>query len=415
MKTASTSRTGVSTPVVALMAIATGLSAGGNYLNQPLLDLIATEFEVSETAAATSVTVAQISYALGLLLIVPLGDVVDRRKLSVGLMILAATGQAITGFAPGLSWLLVGTAIAGLFSVAAQVIVPFAASMAHPEQAGRIVGVVMGGLLTGILLARSISGLLSSVTGWQGVYRVAAVLMLIAAAGLWRVLPRNTVTADVTYGSALVSMIRLVRTHPRLRTRAVLGGLGFASVSTVFATMTLLLSSRFGFGAVQIGLIGLAGVGGALMASVAGRLADRGLVQWASGTCAVLLIALWPMFAVGGHYWVVFVVAFVLLDLALQGVHVSNQHIVYALEPAARARINSVYMTTYFVGASAGSAVGTLAWKHFEWAGVCAAGAVFAVAALLVWLLDLQVDARRRRENTCGTPGGSEPTMVNSH
>lgn len=153
MKTASTSRTGVSTPVVALMAIATGLSAGGNYLNQPLLDLIATEFDVSETAAATSVTVAQISYALGLLLIVPLGDVVDRRTLSVGLMILAATGQAITGFAPGLSWLLVGTAIAGLFSVAAQVIVPFAASMAHPEQSGRIVGVVMGGLLTGILLS----------------------------------------------------------------------------------------------------------------------------------------------------------------------------------------------------------------------------------------------------------------------
>jgi predicted MFS family arabinose efflux permease len=287
--------------------------------------------------------------------------------------------------------------------------------MAHPKQAGRIVGVVMGGLLTGILLARSVSGLLSSVTGWQGVYRVAAVLMLIAAVGLWRVLPRNTVTADVTYGSALVSMVRLVRTHRRLRTRAVLGGLGFASVSTVFATMTLLLSSRFGFGAVQIGLIGLAGVGGALMASVAGRLADRGLVQWASGTCAVLLIALWPMFAVGGRYWVVFVVAFVLLDLALQGVHVSNQHIVYALEPAARARINSVYMTTYFVGASAGSAVGTLAWRHFEWTGVCAAGAVFAIAALLVWLLDLQVDARLRRENTCGTPGGSEPTMVNSH
>ena len=398
VNTATTSRTGVSTPVVALMAVATGLSAGGNYLNQPLLDLIATEFRVSESAAAASVTVAQISYALGLLLIVPLGDVVDRRKLSVGLMILAATGQAITGFAPGLSWLLVGTAIAGLFSVAAQVIVPFAASMAHPEESGRIVGVVMGGLLTGILLARSISGLLSSVTGWQGVYRLAAILMLIAAAGLWRVLPRRTATADVTYGSALFSMGRLVRTHARLRTRALLGGLAFASVSTVFASMTLLLSGdAFGFSAAQIGLIGLTGVAGALMASVAGRLADRGLVQWASGTCAVLLIAVWPLFAVGGQYWMVFVIAFVLVDLALQGVHVSNQNIVYALEPPARARINSVYMTTYFVGASVGSAVGTLAWEHFEWTGVCLAGAGFAVLALLVWLRDVQVDMRQRR------------------
>lgn len=128
------------------------------------------------------------------------------------------------------------------------------------------------------------------------------------------------------------------------------------------------------------------------MASVAGRLADRGLVQWASGTCAVLLIAVWPLFALGGQYWVVFVISFVLVDLALQGVHVSNQNVVYALDPAARARINSVYMTTYFVGASAGSAVGTLAWEHFEWTGVCVAGAGFAVLALLVWLWDMQVE-----------------------
>ena len=390
---------------MALMAVATGLSAGGNYLNQPLLDLIATEFGVSESAAAVSVTVAQISYALGLLLIVPLGDVVDRRKLSVGLMVLAAAGQALTGFAPGLSWLLLGTAIAGLFSVAAQVIVPFAASMAHPEQSGRIVGIVMGGLLTGILLARSISGLLSSVTGWQGVYRLAAVLMLMSAAGLWRVLPRRTATVDVTYGSALFSMGRLVRTHARLRTRALLGGLAFASVSTVFASMTLLLSGdRFGFSAAQIGLIGLTGVAGAVMASVAGRLADRGLVQWASGTCAVLLLAVWPLFALGGRYWVVFVIAFVLVDLALQGVHVSNQNVVYALQPDARARINSVYMTTYFVGASAGSAVGTLAWEHFEWAGVCIAGAGFAVLALLVWLWDLQVERHHGRAAVLDEP-----------
>ncbi|NIL77715.1 putative transporter [Rhodococcus sp. B10] len=388
----SSRESGIGTPVVALMAVATGLSAGGNYLNQPLLDLIATQFGVSQSAAAVSVTVAQVSYALGLLLLVPLGDVVDRRTLSVGLMVLAATGQAIAGFSPALSWLLVGTAMAGLFSVAAQVIVPFAASMAHPSDSGRIVGIVMGGLLTGILLARSISGVLSGVTGWQGVYRLAAVLMLLSAFGLWRVLPRNTTTAGVAYLPALVSMGRLVRRHPRLRTRSLLGALSFASVSTVFATMTLLLTTKYGFSAAQIGLIGLSGVAGALMASVAGRLADRGYVQWATGSGVVLLVAVWLLFAVGGTYWLVFVLAFVLVDLALQGVHVSNQNVVYALEPEARARINSIYMTTYFVGASAGSAAGTFAWTHFGWTGVCMTGAAFAVVALLVWVRDLQLN-----------------------
>ncbi len=391
VNTTTSNKTGIGTPVVALMAVATGLSAGGNYLNQPLLDLIAEHFGVSQSAAAVSVTVAQISYALGLLFLVPLGDVVDRRKLSVGLMALAAVGQALAGFSPGLSWLLVGTAMAGLFSVAAQVIVPFAASMADPSESGRVVGIVMGGLLTGILLARSISGLLSDVTGWQGVYRLASVLMLIAAAGLWRVLPRHSGTAGVSYLPALASMGVLVRRYPRLRVRSALGALSFASVSAVFATMTLLLTTEFGFSAAQIGLIGLAGVAGALMASVAGRLADRGLVQWGTGIGVVLLIAVWPLFMIGSHVWLVFVLAFVLVDLALQGVHVSNQNVVYALEPEARARINSIYMTTYFVGASVGSAVGTLAWKHYGWTGVCITGVVFAGLSLLVWLRDLQL------------------------
>lgn len=189
----------------------------------------------------------------------------------------------------------------------------------------------------------------------------------------------------------------LIRRYPRLRTRSLLGALSFASVSTVFATMTLLLAGEYGYSAAQIGLVGLVGVAAAVMASYAGRLADRGLVQWATGGGAMLSIAIWPLFALGGRYVVVFVLAFALADLALQAVHVSNQNVVYALEPSARARINSVYMTTYFVGASAGSAAGTLAWEHWGWTGVCLAGTVFAVAALLVWLGDLRAEHAHQR------------------
>ncbi len=322
-------------PIVLLMAAATGLCAGGNYFNQPLLDSIADHLNVSASAAAATVTIAQVAYALGLILLVPVGDMVDRRKLTVGLMLLAATGQAVSGFAPNFATLAVGIAVAGVFSVAAQVLIPFAASLAEPERSGQVVGTIMSGLLIGILLARSVAGVLSGLGGWSTVYKVAAVLMVVMAVALWRSLPSDSADRPkASYRATLASVGKLAATLPRLRTRSAMGGLAFAAVSTVFTTMAFLLSGEFGYSDTQIGLVGLLGVAGALMATVAGRLADRGgLGQLATGGAIAILLVSWLPFVAGATHVVWFLVAIVLADLALQGVHVSNQNVIYALVP----------------------------------------------------------------------------------
>ena len=382
-------------PLLLLMAVATGLCAGGNYFNQPLLDSIADALGVGQSTAAVTVTVAQVSYGIGLLFLVPLGDLLDRRRLAVGLMVLAATGQAISGFAPSIGWLMIGTAMAGLFSVAAQVLVPFAAALAAPERRATAVGTVMSGLLVGILLARSVAGLLSGLGGWQTVYRVSAVVMVVVAAALWRALPSSQEHLGLRYRGILASMGRLLRDEPRLRTRSVLGAVSFASMGVVFASMAFLLAGEpFGLDDVAIGLVGLAGVAGAVMANATGRLADRGLVQATTGVGTVLLCASWGLFALGGHLLIAFLAAMVIADMALQCVHVSNQSVIYELAPHARSRVTSVYMTSYFVGGATGSALGSVAWSTHGWAGVCVLGLVLAVVAVVVWALDLRVASR---------------------
>ncbi len=206
----------LTSPALLLMAVATGLCAGGNYFNQPLLESITEALGTTHSAAASTVTIAQVSYALGLMFLVPLGDMLPQRRLAVTLMFAAAAGQAISGFAPNIGVLMAGTAIAGLFSVAAQVLVPFAATLAAPERRGRAVGTVMSGLLVGILLARSIAGILAEFGGWSTVYRVSAGAMVIVAIALWRVLPPSTPTAgQQSYGAILRSLATLVRTYPR--------------------------------------------------------------------------------------------------------------------------------------------------------------------------------------------------------
>ncbi|NLU82754.1 MFS transporter [Rhodococcus sp. HNM0569] len=380
------------------MAIAAGLCAGGNYFNQPLLDSIAGALSVAPATAAVSVTVAQVAYGAGLLLLVPLGDLLDRRKLAVGLMLLAAAGQALSGWSPNIATFLTGTAVAGAFSVAAQVLVPFAASLADPARSGRAVGTMMSGLLVGILVARSAAGLVSTLGGWTTIYRIAGALMIVVALALWKVLPDDSPSqrTRIGYGEALRSLGSLVARYPRLRTRAMLGATTFAAVSAVFATMALLLSrAPFGYSPATIGLIGLSGVAGAVAASAVGRLADRGLAQWASFGGLVLLLVCWPLFGfLGAHSVAWFVVSFVVADLALQSVHISNQNIVFALEPQARSRMNSVYMTAYFVGAAAGSAVGTTAWRAGGWTAVCVAGAALSMLSFAVWAVDLRATRR---------------------
>ncbi|MFD0484164.1 MFS transporter [Kineococcus sp. GCM10028916] len=399
-------------PLLLVMAVATGLTVGGNYVNQPLLDTIAGDLAVSDGRAAALVTVAQVSYGLGLLLVVPLGDLLERRRLLTVLALLAAAGHAVCALAPNYAVLVVGTAIAGVFSVAAQVLVPFAAELAEPGREGRAVGTVMSGLLIGALLARSVSGALAQVAGWHAPYAVVAVGLVVIAVVLRRKLPSSVPQATGGYLATLRSGARLVAELPRLRTRALLGGLGFAGISVLFATTTFLLAGpRFGMSELEIGLVGLAGVAGASMASVAGRMADAGRGQLTTGVGAVGLVLTWGLLGLSASTWLtsllLFVLGFGLADMFLQAVHVSNQNVVYPLRPAARSRLNSVYMTTYFVGGALGSAAGSAAWGAGGWSLVSAVGAGFGVLTILVWLVDLRLERAGRPAAVSAAGAGS--------
>ncbi|WCM86567.1 MFS transporter [Acidovorax sp. NCPPB 3576] len=372
---------GLSTPVLLLMAVACGLCAGANYFNQPLLHSIAVHLQVSESTAALTVTIAQVAYACGLLLLVPLGDKLERRRLIATLMVLAAVGLFLSGFAEGFALLALGTLMTGLFSVAAQVLVPMAAALAAPGRSGQAVGLVMSGLLTGILAARSVAGLLSGLGGWNLVYRVGGVAVLLVAVALWFALPTLRNPNPPSYGQVLRSLGTLALRHPRLRSRALLGGLSFASVSVLFSTMALMLAGpAHRMSDAHIGLVGLAGVAGALMANVAGRLADRGREQLTTRVSVLLVLASWAALWLGGTSIVWFLVGMLVIDLALQGVHISNQNVIYQLAPEARSRLNAVYMTTYFTGAALGSALGSAAWQRGGWSAACLAG--LGIAAL---------------------------------
>lgn len=382
-----------------LMATACGLCAGANYFNQPLLHSIAIDLGISEARASLTVTMAQVSYALGLLLLVPLGDMLERRRLVLGLMLLAALGMLASGMAHSFTLLAAGTLMTGLFSVAAQVLVPMAASFAAPGASGRAVGLVMSGLLIGILASRSVAGVLSDLGGWNAVYWVGALATAGVALLLRRALPLAQPAQRIGYGAVMRSLLTLAREQPRLRSRALIGGMGFATVSVLFSTMALLLAGPgYGFGDAQIGLIGLVGVAGALMANMAGRLADRGLEQRTTLAGGLLMLAGWGALWLGGTSLWWFLAGLLIVDAALQAVHISNQNVIYALAPSARSRINAVYMTGYFIGASLGSAVGSTVWLHWGWTGASVAGLALSLCTLAVvaWDRSLARQAKAR-------------------
>ncbi len=379
----------LSNVVLWLMAIACGLCAGSNYFNQPLLHSISTAFGVSEAAVTVTVTLAQGAYALGLLLLVPLGDKFERKRLIVLLMSLAAGGLFVSALAPNLMVLSAGIMMTGLFSVAAQILVPMAATLSDPARSGRAVGIVMGGLLTGILVARSVAGVLSEIGGWHTVYYVSGVVMVIVTAVLWCYLPTSRNAVDVSYAQIMRSLGTLIVQYPRLRSRALLGSLAFASVSVLFATTTLLLSGpHFGLNDAQIGLIGLIGVVGASMANIAGRLADQGKAGITTSVSILLLLAGWLCLWLGYASLLWFLLGTLICDGAVQGIHISNQSIIYKLAPQARSRINAIYMTTYFIGAASGSAAASVAWHFGGWLGACILGVVIVGIAVVVLVYD---------------------------
>ena len=374
--------------LVLLLATTCGAAVANNYYAQPLLNTIANAFGVSDATAGLLVTAGQAGYALGLALLVPLGDLLERRRLITTLLALAAAAEAAAAAAPGIAMLASALAIAGVTSVVAQIVVPMAASMAPEAQRGQVVGTVMSGLIIGILLARTISGLIASAGSWRQVYVMAAAVMLVLAVVLRRALPEVRPTERMSYRALLRSVLDLVREEPVLRQRMGLGAAALGCFSILWTPLAFLLSGPpYRYGTAVIGLFGIAGLAGAAIAPVTGRLADRGRGRYATLGAILALLGSWGLIGLGAHSLAALIAGIVMLDLGAQALHISNQSAIYALRPRARSRLNTAYMVAYFVGGAVMSAAASLLYSASGWGGVCVLGAATAAAALCLWLV----------------------------
>lgn len=385
---AATSR--LSPAVVLLFAIACGLSVANIYFAQPLLDTMARDLGIAPAVIGIVVTLTQIGYAIGLMLIVPLGDLWDRRRLIVGQTLLSALALVIVATASNAALLFVGMVLVGLLAVVIQVLVAYAATLAVPAERGRTIGTVTSGVVSGILLARFAAGALADLGGWRMVYLTSAALMLVLSVLLAFALPRQQkqALAGSSYAQLLRSTLQLFIQEPILRERAVFAMLVFASFSALWSSIVLPLASPpLSMSHTTIGMLGIAGLAGALAARNSGRLADRGWAQRVTGLSLLLMLAGWaPIACLHTSLWLV-VIGVVMLDLAVQAVHVTNQSLIVAARPDASSRLIGGYMVFYSVGSGLGAIGSTMAYAAAGWIGVCVLGAAISASALLFWII----------------------------
>ncbi|WP_327712674.1 MFS transporter [Streptomyces sp. NBC_00464] len=376
--------------VVILFAVACGTAVANVYFAQPLLVTVGHDLAMSPALVGSVVTLTHVGYGLGLFFLVPLGDVADRRRLIVAQLLLLVVALAAVATAHTAAVLLAGMAGMGLLAVVTQTLVAFAASLAPPARRGRVVGLVTSGVVVGILIARTASGLMADLAGWRSVYLASAALTALLALVLHRVLPRHNDVppTSLRYGQLLRSTITLFARERLLRLRALLGLLIFAAFSTLWSSIALPLSEPpYSLSHTAIGAFGLVGAVGALAATVAGRLNDRGLSRRTTGTALALLAASWlPLAFTRSSLWAL-VVGVILLDLAVQAVHVTNQTLIYELHPDAGSRLIGGYMVFYSIGSATGAIAATSLYAAAGWDAVCALGAAISCLAFALWAL----------------------------
>jgi predicted MFS family arabinose efflux permease len=354
------------------------------YYNQPLLNDMSHSFGTSQGATGVVAVATQVGYAAGLLFFVPLGDVLERRSLIVRMFAFISIAMLAAAFAPSLHWLILASILIGLSSSVTHIVLPIAPDLAADENRGRAIGIVMTGLLLGILLARTAAGWLSHLVTWRGVFVTAALANAIFVPLVLKLMPELPPKQEVRYGDALRSLITLVRTRPILREASVLGACIFGAFSAFWTALAFLLASpHYHLGAGVAGTFGILGASGVLIAPVAGHLSDtrgsRSVIALALMFMATGFVGLWW----GGSNILGLILGVILVDLGVQCNQIANQTRIFGLVPDARSRLNTVYMTIYFAGASLGSALATLAWEHVGWNGVCALGMAMIVLAAL--------------------------------
>lgn len=379
----------LSAPLVFTLAAGAGLSVASIYYSQPMLDIISKQFNAGIGAVGMVPMLTQAGYALGILLLAPLGDRHDRRTIIFikGLMLVAAL--LLCGFSGGLSALLIASFITGLTATVAQDIVPASAALAPERSRGKTVGTVMTGLLVGILLSRVVSGVVAEYFGWRTMYMIAALAVLLITLTLWRILPRFAPGTSVSYPRLLLSLVHLWRHHQTLRRAALAQGLLSVGFSAFWSTLALMLSDRFHLDSAVAGAFGLAGAAGAMAAPLAGSFADRiGPARVTQAGAALVTISfalmfLLPLLPMPAQLALI-VLCTIGFDLGVQATLVAHQTLVYSLAPEARSRLNALLFTVVFIGMATGAALGSLALAHWGWNGVVALSTLAGAAALAV-------------------------------
>jgi len=365
------------------MAVACGVAVANIYYNQPMLGVIERDFPGS-TWVGFVPTATQIGYGLGLFLLVPLGDLMDRRRLIVSQFLLLGAASFFASLAPSSIVLIVASLVVGICATVAQQIIPFAASLATPERRGSVIGTVMAGLLCGILLSRVLAGFVATFAGWREMFRLGLPIACAGAVAMAIVLPKNYPHTGMSYVAALKSLVHLWIGEPVLRRASLMQAAMFGSFSAFWTILALHLEEpKFHLGADAAGLFGILGAIGVLAAPLAGRLADRRGTELVLCLGAALMVVSWLLFGLWDSLPGL-IIGVVALDLGTQSTVVSNQHLIYALRPEARNRLNTVFMTMMFTGGALGSIGATLAWETGGWGAVCGLGAMLALAALFI-------------------------------
>lgn len=369
--------------LILTMAVACGVAVANIYYNQPMLGVIKREFSGSWWVGLIP-TATQIGYGLGLFLLVPLGDLMDRRRLIVAQFVILGLASYAASLAPNAAALVGASLIVGACASVAQQIIPFAASLASAERRGSTIGMVMAGLLCGILLSRLLSGVVATYAGWREMFQLGLPMSVAGAIAMAIALPRNYPHSGIRYTAALRSLLHLWTSEPKLRRASLMQAAAFGSFSAFWTVLALHLEEpHFNLGADAAGLFGIVGAAGVIAAPLAGRLADTrgsGLVLRLG---AGLVVLSWLLFAAWDQL-AGLVAGVIIMDLGAQSTMISNQHVIYDLHPDARSRLNTVFMTTMFAGGALGSIGGIIAWDYDGWLAVCGFGAVLALAALAV-------------------------------
>lgn len=379
---------GLSPSLTLLFSVTCALAVANVYFAQPLLASMAESLGVTSGVIGFVVTATQAGYALGLLFIVPLGDRVNRKRLILTQVMLSALALAAVGASQQWLALLGAMIVMGLLAVVVQVLVAYAAALATPSQRGQAVGTLTSGVVLGILLARFISGLIADLAGWRAVYFVSSGLMLTLAAVLWKVVPATALPRNHdTYPALIRSLFKLFMTEPVLWARGLLALLIFAAFSVLWTSMVLPLSAPpLSLSHTAIGLFGLAGVAGALAARRAGQWADRGWGQRVTGLSLGLLALSWLPISFAQTSLIALVFGVVVLDFAVQAVHVTNQSFIFAARPDAQSRMVGAYMCFYSVGSALGAVAATQVYARWGWMATSVLGALISAAALALWV-----------------------------